>query len=379
MDINRHNYESFFLLYADRELSASEKEAVEFFVQQNPDLKEEFAQLQELVLPAESFGFDKSVLFKNEESISPLEEKMLLHLDGELNETQAKELEVLLLEDKNLQATYDLLQKTKLDPAEASSFGNKNLLYRYERAMIVNIRILKWAAAAILLGFGLFAGLTFLNSGSSVVNGSEIPVANNGNGVGIPDKPVRRDSSLHQQTQNEKNSETAAISKNNVKNADTANTTVPASKSKKASQVLLVKGSLKQINQPDDKIKKDRTNMATANPEDKKKISVNNALQQPLTVQQPEPEKLIAQAPEKINVEDRNETLAPLRENIARQAVFTEPETTGNDKILYMNEDNVTRSKTGGLFRKLKRVVERNTKIKPGKSIKIAGFEIAAK
>ena len=41
MNINRDNYEEFFLLYADNELSVQEKNAVEDFVRQHPDLEEE--------------------------------------------------------------------------------------------------------------------------------------------------------------------------------------------------------------------------------------------------------------------------------------------------------------------------------------------------
>ncbi len=369
MNINRHNYESFFLLYADKELSAAEREAVEFFVEQNPDLKEEFDQLQELILPADRLSFDKSGLFKNEDSISPLEEKMLLHIDGELNQAQAKELDALLQEDKELQDTYRLLQQTKLDPADAASYGNKNMLYRYERTRIVNMRVFRWAAAAVLLGFGLFAGVKFLSPGSSVINGTEVPVAKNGNNGIVPE-----DSSMKQQAPYKANIETAAAKNNTVK--DNATT---ASESRKTNQAVPVKASLKQTNPPGDKLKEDRTNMASSGREEKKSLSASNTVQQKLTEPPLEPEKTIAQAPVKINVEDRNVTMVPLQESFARQAVFTETETAGNDKILYMNENDVTRSKTGILFRKLKRVVERNTKIKPGKNLKIAGFEIAAR
>ena len=42
MIINRHNYEECFILYWDNELTASQKQAVENFVKENPDLQEEF-------------------------------------------------------------------------------------------------------------------------------------------------------------------------------------------------------------------------------------------------------------------------------------------------------------------------------------------------
>ena len=48
--INRDNYEEFFLMYVDGELSATDKEMVDGFVQQNLDLKDELTMLQQAVL-----------------------------------------------------------------------------------------------------------------------------------------------------------------------------------------------------------------------------------------------------------------------------------------------------------------------------------------
>ena len=67
MNINRHNYETFFLLYADNELSASERKAVELFVQENADLETELHSILETKLPEEIIKFTgKGQLYKNE-------------------------------------------------------------------------------------------------------------------------------------------------------------------------------------------------------------------------------------------------------------------------------------------------------------------------
>ena len=66
-NINRNNYEGFFLLYVDNELSAAEKNDVEKFVEENADLKNEFLQLQQVVLPADEIIFTGKIdLYKQE-------------------------------------------------------------------------------------------------------------------------------------------------------------------------------------------------------------------------------------------------------------------------------------------------------------------------
>ena len=53
MNINRHNYEEFFLLYVDNELSAGQRKIVEAFVAVNPDLQEEFNLIQQSIFTAD--------------------------------------------------------------------------------------------------------------------------------------------------------------------------------------------------------------------------------------------------------------------------------------------------------------------------------------
>ncbi|HSZ33696.1 MAG TPA: hypothetical protein VK772_10295 [Puia sp.] len=68
MDINRNNYESFFLLYLDRELSSTDKHEVEKFLIENSDLQKEFALLQQTMLIHDDTIFEpKELLFREEE------------------------------------------------------------------------------------------------------------------------------------------------------------------------------------------------------------------------------------------------------------------------------------------------------------------------
>jgi hypothetical protein len=68
MEINRINYEKFFLLYLDRELSPVEKQEVERFLAENTDLQKEFNLLQQTVLVPQDFVFEqKELLYRKEE------------------------------------------------------------------------------------------------------------------------------------------------------------------------------------------------------------------------------------------------------------------------------------------------------------------------
>ena len=68
MDINRNNYETFFLLYLDRELNTEEQVAVENFLNENADLQKEFRLLQNTILWPSEFVFEqKETLYRKEE------------------------------------------------------------------------------------------------------------------------------------------------------------------------------------------------------------------------------------------------------------------------------------------------------------------------
>ncbi len=68
MDINRNNYEEFFLLCLDGELSPSQNREVEEFLNEHADLQKEFTSLQQAILPASDILFEpKELLYRREE------------------------------------------------------------------------------------------------------------------------------------------------------------------------------------------------------------------------------------------------------------------------------------------------------------------------
>jgi hypothetical protein len=68
MKINIQNYETYFLLYIDKALSAADCSEVEIFIQENPALAKELTQLKQTVLTPEHIAFDnKALLYRYDE------------------------------------------------------------------------------------------------------------------------------------------------------------------------------------------------------------------------------------------------------------------------------------------------------------------------
>ncbi len=161
ININRHNYEEFFLLYTDRELSPADKMAVEQFVQENPDLADDFFALQQTMLPAEeTLLMDKSMLYRNageEIGVHNHTEQFLLYVDDELSLQEREAVETFVLQHPVLQEEFVQLKQAKL-PVEQVLFPDKSSLYRTEseRRPVVYMRWMRMVAAAAVIGFGFF-------------------------------------------------------------------------------------------------------------------------------------------------------------------------------------------------------------------------------
>lgn len=161
ININRHNYEEFFLLYTDQELSPADRMAVEQFVQENPDLADELYALQQTTLPIEDFmPLDKSMLYRTageEIGLHNHTEQFLLYVDNELSSAERENVETFVLQHPSLQETFMQLKQTVL-PLEQISFPDKNSLYRNEseKRPVVYMRWMRMIAAAAVIGFGFF-------------------------------------------------------------------------------------------------------------------------------------------------------------------------------------------------------------------------------
>lgn len=180
MKINRHNYEEFFLLYVDNELSSEDRRMVEDFVQLHPDLNEELELLSQF-----KFTPDDDIVFDNKEellkvngetpvSLNNYEESLLSYIDNELTEQQRIAVERFVNTNPAAKKELELLQQTKLQP-ETIVFANKESLYRKEeKVRSLPVRWWRAAAAILILALGLTAVLVMNNKSID-----DVPVAKN--------------------------------------------------------------------------------------------------------------------------------------------------------------------------------------------------------
>lgn len=158
MNIDRHNYEEFFILYLDNELSSEQRRQVDLFVEENPDLREELMMLQQ-----SRFVADEAIRFDNKEALlrfatcditlANYEEWLLLYIDDELTPAQTTIVENFVMTHPAIQQELDIFRKTKLQREEAIVFPDKESLYRKEEKTrrVVMLRWTRIAAAAVLL------------------------------------------------------------------------------------------------------------------------------------------------------------------------------------------------------------------------------------
>ncbi len=374
MNINRNNYEHFFLLYADEELRADERKAVEDFVAENEDVRIELEMLQAAVLPVEEIMFaDKSFLYKETIFDCKLQEKLLLKIDDELEGKELVEINTLLATNANANREYDLLLRTKLDTTEKIIFEEKHLLYKNERDNVIVYRWLRWAAAAVFIGFGLFFGLKYFGKN---ITPSDSEIAS---------KPIIKNKKNNTVLQiNNDTNITQNVAKITNLNNDVKENNTLANKKNSSENVVVVKKKETEINK--NIVTKNNIQTAQIGKTNKQEqvatLKKENTIQplQKITSNDVVHEQIaVANVAEKIkSIITANENIVPLEDTYTNTVALSNSEKNEN-KILYMDEDNVKHSKAVGFFRKIKRTIERTANVKSGNTLQIAGFEIASK
>lgn len=397
MKIDRHNYEEFFILYMDNELSSEDRREVEAFVQLHPDLKDELDLLQQFKVSP-----DTNVVFAGKEelmkmngqtpvSLTNYEEWFVQYIDDELTDEQKNVVEKFVAENPSLQKELSLLQQTKLQPEEIV-FTNKESLYRSEekvRPIVINWRRVA-VAAVLLLGIG-FATFSILNK-KKISNGVGEEVAKTNEQKSTPGNKV---SSPQQETKNNEDAATSIAEENNRNENEVAQQNNDTKASYTTGQPVNSKkdnngkypvndnsrpGENKNINNPIPDNKKDDAVLAT-NDNKQKSNNLPSPVNNP-NIKDPEAENVVALSRpdtspnEKVNdVSNKGGAVtikAPSPSDYINTSALSGDELTQNDG---------KKNKLRGFFRKVTRTFEKRTNIDATEDDKllVAGLAIKLK
>ncbi len=367
MNINRHNYEEYFILYIDNELSSDERSMVETFVQNHPDLKEELdILLQYKLVPDSSIVFEgKEELIKvkgeSPVTLSNYEEWLVLYMDNELTADQRKTVEQFIAANPAVKKEVDLLLRTQLQP-ETIVFANKEVLYRKEE----KVRPILWwraAAAVLILALGITSVIVFNKKGNT--RKDEIAKAPVTEQKTIKENVIANNENSSNEKVKEGNKQvTMPVIANSVENAVTVKLTNNTTTAKK-NNLIPVKGN-DNITTP---IKKDEEIMANNKPTNNLPLPSQNRT----IVTNDVPTKAIAKndIPDKIDNSNTSLTNTGVTTNNPQSSDIRTASLTSNADDADFDQPNGKKSKLRGFFRKVTRTFEKRTNIDPTEDDKL--------
>ncbi len=378
MNINRNNYEEFFLMYVDNELPAAQRKIVESFVRDNPDLEEELALLQQSKLtPENNLSFEqKGLLFKSEIddwiNQTNYEEFFLLYVDNELDEEVKRAVEKFALKHPHAKTELEILKKARLEPDHDIIFKGKENLYRKEERKIIWMPWLRVASAVLII---VMAGL-FVYVYKSSHTTPHIAKTESDNNTGS------------------KNNDSAEKNKQVVTSApvDTLNNTNAAKQtaSKQNNQEKRIPQRVKDMQKDNtDKIKpevaknntRENKNIETANlkkdvpiasaisEKDASLVNTNKIALQPAVADVITAKTNVSATDVAIGTNDNN--------SFIKQAVYEESKGDPENDVNFMTF-SAKKNKMRGIFRKVTRVFDKTTNVDDGKrKVLVGNFQIA--
>jgi hypothetical protein len=156
MDIDRSNYEIWLIDWLDGKLNSLQVEELKLYLEQNPDIREEFEDLTPInLLPGEISFPHKEHLKKSPSdiSVSQFEYLCIAYLENDLNDNQQAELLEIVSRYPDRKKTFDLIQKTIL-PRERKDYKHKTLLLKrtaFQKLIRLSVIGLSTAAAIAII------------------------------------------------------------------------------------------------------------------------------------------------------------------------------------------------------------------------------------
>ncbi len=363
MNINRDNYEEYFLLYADNELTDYEKGEVLRFIRENKDLEKEFKMIQDTICkPEADINLqDKSFLLKDAESDFITEKNyetvFVLYHDNELTNGQKTKTDLFLIKHPQLKSEFELFGKSKLSADNSILFPEKKKLHRKEKTgKIIPLIIWRAMAAAVFIGFGFWIAQKYTTQKQI-----QPPVA-------VHIIPVKKNAAQQKTTPsllNKKDNEVANTEKPKEKNSINEKNVEPknVSKGKKENKNIvaasLVKTFIKNkktaaekqvLNIPQEKINSDVA-IAPSRIKETPQVIAATKIEEPFKEGDAE-QKILSNGSDQPAMQ-------------VHAASYVNDEAGKNENYVFYNitTEEFRKSKVGGFLKKVKRIVERNNPV----------------
>jgi hypothetical protein len=153
MQIDRSNYEIWLIDWFDRKLSEQEIVALTLFLKENPDLSEEFNELDKVSLnPPEVLFPNKKQLKKSISDLSGSQFELLCvaYLENDLSASQQTDLLESIDQNPGKKRIFELIQKTKLIPPGSGYRYKNRLIKRTIVQKVIRLSLIGLSAAAIV-------------------------------------------------------------------------------------------------------------------------------------------------------------------------------------------------------------------------------------
>ena len=127
MNINKNNYEAFFLDYHEGNLTPQQVADLFLFIEQHPELKEEFDNFESITLDdVSSIKFENKSSLKKEIAFDNREEYFIRAVENTLSTAEIILLDNFLKQYPQFLVELELFRKTKLSVDNSIVFENKN-------------------------------------------------------------------------------------------------------------------------------------------------------------------------------------------------------------------------------------------------------------
>lgn len=166
--ITRNNYEEFFLDYIEEEISAQNKELLEAFLVQHPDLKKELDEMMGKDFTCEAtsvkteFASLKKIPFQ-----ANFDDFCIAHLEGDLNKYEKKAFENFIASQPEKEKDLNLYHKIKLTANTSLVFTDKKGLKRRNKAIVFRQFVFTTLATAASIAILFSVWTTEIETGNS--------------------------------------------------------------------------------------------------------------------------------------------------------------------------------------------------------------------